>query len=453
MVRDILYAQSVAVVGGSNNPEKWGYQITVNLLRAGYNGSLYIINSREKEVLGLPSYPTVLDIPGTVELLIIVVPPAAIPEVLRQGGAKKAKGAVILTGGFREAGNEEQEKELLQIAVQYGMRLVGPNVQGINNTFNRMCAVPFPYLNCRGPIGIISQSGSVSATLGEWAEMENIGFSSMINLGNQADLCETDFLEFFAEDPHTNVIALYLEGPKDGKRFKEVLQKVTLKKPVVILKPGRTSGGQSAAASHTASIAGNDSVFTTACRQYGAIRAAGMEEFFDIAKTLGFLSLTKGNTIGLGTTSGGTISLFLDEAESCGLEYIPPPPAAVQEIKTSEFLTPYVINVGKYLDIIQSNKTVWREILGIIAKHPLADMYNIIIADPKPGVEEAIIAFAHKIKQPVVCTYMGGGQAEKDGRELLQQNSIPCFPTPERAAHSLAALLRYSEYRRKAYNE
>lgn len=447
-IRRILNPKNVVVVGASNNPDKWGYKIIQNLLKGNYNGKIYAVNKRE-EVLGLPTYRSVFDIPEKIDLLVLTVSGKDVPDVLRQGICRRARGAVVLSAGFREAGNDALEKELEEIISSGDIRIIGPNIQGINCTYSNLCIAPHPFLTRRGPIGIISQSGSVSATIAEWAELEGIGFSSMVNLGNQNDLCESDFLEYFAEDPLTKVIVLYLEGPKDSNLFASTIKRVAVKKPVVLLKPGRTTEGCSAALSHTASIAGNDEVFTAACRQFGVIRANEVEEVFDVAKTLGLLSLTKGNKIGLGTTSGGTITLFIDEAVKHGLCFIAPPEEAVAELKSCPYLTSNVSGVSKYLDVMASTSETWKRVLRIMAKHPYADLYNIIIADPRPGVEEAIIEYARSLSEPVAATYMGGGEAERIGRYRMQEAGIPCYPTPERAARGLASLVWYSEYKRR----
>ncbi len=453
VLKDILSAEHIAVVGASNKQEKWGYKILKNLIKAGYQGGLYAVNSRESNVLGVPAYPSVTDIPGPVDLLVVVVPAQAVPEVLRQGREKKARGAVILTSGFREAGNTALEEELQQVIKQGDLRVIGPNIQGINSTYSNLCIMPAPFLTRRGPIGIVSQSGSVSATIGEWAETEGVGFSNMINLGNQADLCEADFLEYMAEDTDTRVIALYLEGPKDGKRFGEALKRTALRKPVVILKPGRTEGGSRAAASHTASIAGDDKIFSYACRQYGVTRASEMESFYDVVKALGMQSLPKGNRVGVATTSGGTISLFIDEAESKGLQIVSMPAETVEELKGSTILSSGGINIGNYCDIPGFEKDKWQAALEIMARYDYADMYLFVIADPVPGVEHVIIEYAEKVKVPVVVAYMGGGEAEKEGRQTMQKAGIPVYPTPERAARALAALAEYGRYRREQAND
>jgi acyl-CoA synthetase (NDP forming) len=448
-IHRILNAGSLAVVGASSQQDKWGYQVLKNILASRYGGRVYAVNPKEDEILGVPAYPTLSAIPGDVDLLVMTIPAAAIPAVLAEGAAKGVQGAAILSAGFRETGNTALEARIQEISRQSGLRLIGPNIQGIYLPHSRICAAPFPFLMRPGSIAVISQSGSVTATLGEWGDLEGVGMSALINLGNQADLCEADFLEYFADDPNTGVIALYLEGPKEGRRFAAVLAAAARRKPVVVLKPGRTAGGQRAAASHTASIAGDDAVFSVACRQYGAIRAEEMESFYDTVKTLGMLPLPRGNRIGVATTSGGTISLFIDEAEARGLAFASLPEEAAAALKACPALSSGGINIGSYLDIPGIKASNWQAAAEILAGYDYADMHLFIIADPVAGVEHVIAGHAAKAGVPVAVAYMGGGEAEKVGRLALQAAGIPVYPTPERAAKGLAALAWYAQYRRE----
>jgi acyl-CoA synthetase (NDP forming) len=204
---------------------------------------------------------------------VVVVPAPFVAGVLREAAGVGAKGGLVLSAGFREAGRWDLEEELAKIPEECGFRFIGPNVQGINYVPNKMCAMFFPVIKTRGGLGIISQSGTVTAALSKWAANEGLGISAAINLGNQVDLCEADYLDYLAHDQNTRAVAMYIEGLKHGKKFLETLKRVSHSKPVVILKGGRTEAGQKSAVSHTGSLAGNHKVFSSACQQAGAIMA------------------------------------------------------------------------------------------------------------------------------------------------------------------------------------
>lgn len=449
-INKIVNAQSIAVVGASANPEKWGYKTLKCLLAGGYDGKIFVVNSKEKDILGITAYPSVDELPEDVELLVILLPAAQVPGVLRQGIRKKAKGAIIITSGFREAGREDLEEEILAAIKGSGLRIIGPNIQGINYIPNKMCAVVLPLIKKLGSIGIISQSGSVSATVSEWAENEGIGISGMINLGNQVDLCETDFLEFFGEDEKTKVIAFYLEGPKDGARFKDTLKRVSGKKPVVILKPGRTAAGKHAAVSHTASVAGDDIIFTHVCKQFGVMRTFDMDSFYDTVKIFAVQPLPRGRRVLVITSSGGAGSLTIDELNAQGLETPLLSAEVLKEISSrgkSDGIT-----YSNPLDIPSFDLSEWSKPLEVMMRNDVADIYLFSIADPITGVEKVIIETMKSINVPVVVSYMGGGRSEIAGREALQNAGIPVYSTPERAARSIGQMVRYAEFRRDEDN-
>lgn len=447
VIKELFNARSVAVIGASANPLKWGYKTLKCIVDGGYQGKLYAVNPKEKEILGVPVYPSIRAIPSSVDLLVVLVPAEQVADVLRQGIEKGVKGAAVITSGFREAGRPDLEEGLAEIVKESGIRLIGPNIQGINYVPNKLCAVALPLITKRGPVGIISQSGSVSATLAEWGERESLGITGMANLGNQVDLCEADFLEFFAEDKETKVIMLYMEGPKNGQGFKEVLKNVAAQKPVVVLKPGRTLSGKKAAATHTASIAGNDAVFGYACKQYGAIRTLNMEDFYDTGKVLALQPLAKGNKVLVLTTSGGVGAMVMDAFDAYGLKTAVIPREMADELKenVSGAGANYFNNP---LDMPFLDKIYWQQAMDVIAKYQVADSVIFSIADAVPQIEEVIKDFSAKVDLPVVVAYMGGGEAELTGRVRLQESGIPVYLTPDRAVKALADLTWYSEFRR-----
>ena len=280
-------AKSVAILGASNNPGKIGYNILRNLIDSGYKGSIYPINIKEEQVLGLKAYKKISEIGEKVDLAVIIIPSSLVLGALEDAGASGVKNVIIISGGFREIGNDDMEKALVEFARENGISFIGPNCQGVNYTPNNMC-VSWPLIKAEGPMAIIAQSGTVSAAFSMWAEEEGIGISGSVSLGNKSGVSELDLMEFFAEDDNTKVIALNFEGTKDGRRLMEVCKNITLNKPVVLLKPGRTEKGIKAAQSHTKSVAGSDKVFSAACKQVGIVRSNTITEFYDSLKGFGF---------------------------------------------------------------------------------------------------------------------------------------------------------------------
>jgi acyl-CoA synthetase (NDP forming) len=446
-VNSIFNARSVAVVGASQDPGKMGYMTLKSIIQGGYEGDIYPINPKADHVLGLRAYPSISHVPGPIDLIVVVIPAPYVAAVLREAVEKGVSAAVIISGGFREAGRSDLEEELRSISEKSGLRICGPNVQGINYVPNKLCAMFWPLVTASGPIAVIGQSGTVTASLAEWAEFDGLGISGAVNLGNQVDLCESDFLEFFAEDEKTRAIALYIEAPKEGKRFQETLRRVAKRKPVAILKSGRTAGGQKAAASHTGSLAGIDEVFSGACRQFGVFRADDLEHTFDSMKAIATMREPQGNRLLVLTTSGGSAALGIDEAEQRGLSIPPLPAQLVEELKKAQSI-PDFASFSNPLDFAGANIENFTEALPILDQFGVADIYLLIFGDPVPGGAEAVEQLAAEISTPLVVSYLGGGELERLDSVKMQVSGIPVFPTPDRAARGIAAAVWNACYRK-----
>jgi acetyltransferase len=258
---------------------KLGHDILYNLIHAGFPGPIFPINPKADQVLGLPAYKQIGDAPCPPDLAVVVIPARAVAGAIEQCGQAGVKGAIVITGGFAEAGpeGEKLQEELVQTARRFGVRLIGPNCQGLNNPHHKLCA-SWPLLTTQGGMAFISQSGTVGAALMDWASQEQLGVSVFLSLGNRADIDEADAIEYFNQDPYTKVIALYLEGVKRPIYFQDALAGAT--KPVVILKAGRTAQGRLAAESHTKSLAGSDNVYDAIFRKYKVHRADTIEELY-----------------------------------------------------------------------------------------------------------------------------------------------------------------------------
>jgi len=443
----IFNARSLAVVGASNDPRKFGGMTLDCLIRGGFEGRLYPVNPKADQVLGLKAYPSVSDLPGEVDLVSVIVPARFVPEVIRQAGAKGAVGAVVHSGGFSEQGEDDLEAELLAAAREYGMRILGPNIQGINYLPNKMCCMFLPVIKTQGPLAVITQSGSVTTALTEWPADEGLGISAAVNLGNQADLGESDYLDFFAHDDQTKVIVMYLEGVKNGRRFLETLRRTTALKPVVILKAGRTAVGQRSAASHTGSLASSYQVFAAACRQNGAYVAHDLEETYDAAKALACLSPPRGNRLLSVSTSGGAGTLAGDHAESYGLTM--PLLSTEAAAGVREAGAPPLAILSNPLDMVTLSAEDFQRVILALDRFNPADVILLNLGDPLEGGAEVAEKLSRELTAGFAVSYFAGGQEERRGRVAMQRQGLAVFATPERAVRGIGAAVWYADYRRK----
>ena len=318
----LFHPRSVAIVGASRDPQKWGFHLLLNVLKGGYAGRIYPVNPREKEILGVSVYPSVPRIPEPVDLAILVVPPADILTVIRDCGRNRTRFGIVITAGFGEVGPKGKtlQEEMVSLARSLGMRLMGPNCQGIVSTGGAaLYAHMPPQFPPSGPVGVISQSGNLATSFITAGEAMGLGFSRIISSGNEADLETTDFLESLAADPQTKVILSYLEGLKDGRKFFARAKQVSREKPLLIVKAGQTEAGVRAAFSHTGALSGSDDLFDALLAQIGGIRAETIEEMVDVAAALISQPLPKGRRVGVVTLGGGWGVLAADYCAKAGL--------------------------------------------------------------------------------------------------------------------------------------
>ncbi len=424
--------QSIAVVGASTAPEKLGYQILKNILEAGFPGKIYPVNPKAQEILGRPCYPSITALPDSVDLGVIIIPARLVPDAIREGSSRGMKGAIVISGGFSETGPEGEalQAELIKAAHETRIAVVGPNCQGINHPHHPLCA-SWPLLTKRGRMAVISQSGTVGAALMDWASQEELGVSAFVSLGNRADVDESDLIHYFANDPETRVIAIYMEGVKMAQKFLQAVR--TCRKPLVILKAGRTPKGRRAAESHTRSLAGQDEVYEGVFRQFGVHRAQDLEQMYDFSKALAYLPRPKGPKLLIVTSSGGSGILATDTAEMTGLDVAPLP----EEITTRlRGVLPRHCIVANPLDLTgDATAQMYREVAEAAA--PYFDAIALIFGDPIPGASEVVT-----MTPPQLVIYLGGAEVERHERLLFHRKGIPVFPTPERGIRALAERLR-----------
>ncbi len=324
-LRPLFYPRGVAISGVSAHPGKWGFLFLHHILRFGYQGKVFPIQRDGSDVLGLKTYRSIEDVPaGEADLLIVCTPTSINVELLRAAGRKGIRAAFVAAAGYGEAGEEGRalERELVRAADEAGIALAGPNGQGLVSTPASLCAqmvAPFPP---RGAISVASQSGNLVSSFCHYATMTGVGVSKAISCGNSAQLAIDDYLEYFADDPETKVAFAYLEGVKNGPRFVERVRRYSLKKPLVVLKGGATSRGQSAASSHTGSLASDDRIFDGVCRQVGIRRAESLEEAYEAAATFASQPLPRGRRVVVFTAAGGWGVLCADACVKAGLELV-----------------------------------------------------------------------------------------------------------------------------------
>jgi len=405
------------------------------------------VNPRGGTICGIDVFKSLTDIPDTLDAVVIIVRADFVSQILEEAAQKGARGAIIMSGGFKESGRQDLEDEILTVAHKHSMRIMGPNIQGINYPPNQMCAMMFPVIKNKGPLGLVSQSGTITTALSEWAEADNLGISAAVNLGNQVDLCETDYLDFFAEDQATGTIVMYLESIKEGRRFLQSLEKASLQKPVVILKTGKTAAGSAAAASHTGSLAGNHQVFSAACRQFGAVAVDNLTKLYDSAKGLAGIRPPKGNRVLVISTSGGMGAVCTDEAESRGLRITPFPKGLKQELEALDLFNP-IANLANPLDLVDMIGDHFLQAARLADKFDAADTILIAFGDPVPEGAEIIKTLNHELKASLAVCYIGGGNEQNQARLELHRNGIPVFPSPERAMDAIAASVWRAEYKK-----
>jgi len=441
----LLDIHSIAVVGASQDPGKVGYAICRNLLA--FPGALYPVNPKHAEILGRRAYPDVGSIPDRVDAAVISIPAEHVPAVAEEAGKKGVPLLIIISSGFREAGpaGRELEERVVAIAKRYGTRIMGPNClglmlprQGINTTFDPVSPKP-------GSIAFISQSGALITTIVDWSLPEDIGFSGVFSMGNQSDLSFEDFVLFAGNDPGTRAIILYIEQILDGRRFIEVIDEVSSKKPVVAIKSGSSKIGQKAASSHTGSLAGSYAVYMAAFRQAGIIAARSIREAFQAAELLASEGYPAGRRAVVITNAGGFAVLSSDYAERFGIELIEFSPDLINELDKvlpAEWSRENPVDMvgdasadrfAKTFDIMIKNQNLW-DIAFVIAV-PSA------ISDPIRVANELVRFSRHTHKMIVGC--MIGGDSMKTPLRILRDADIPNFPDLEDAFRAVGNICQH----------
>ncbi len=449
MLEALFSPRAVAIIGASANPDKLGYSVLDNVIKGGYQGQIYPVNPREDEILGQPCFRRVTEIPGPVDLAVIVVPNKIVATVVQDCAAKGVSAVVVITAGFREAGAEgrQMERQIIEIARNHDMRVVGPNCLGIidtNSSLNASFAAAMPN---RGAISFMSQSGALCTGVLDWAALNGLGFSSFISLGNKADLNETDFLQVWRNDPHTSVVMAYLEGVVDGRAFMEAARKLTRTKPFIALKSGTTTAGSRAVSSHTGTLAGSDAAYEAAFKQTGILRARSVSELFAFSTALAYQPLPRGRRVAIITNAGGPGIMATDACENSGLRLASLLPETVDRLRQA---LPPAANHYNPIDVLgDALADRYQDALQAALQDPGVDAI-IVLLTPQAMTEieptaEAVVRIARQHDKPVLASFMGG-KAIAPGNRILGAGRIPFYDFPEEAAAALHAMVRQQEW-------
>ncbi|MCV3239917.1 acetate--CoA ligase family protein [Mesorhizobium sp. ZC-5] len=429
----IMKPKAVAVIGASAEDGKIGNSVMKNLINGGYKGEIYPIHPKADEILGYKAYRSVKDVPGTIDTAIFAIPAKFVAGALTECGEKGIPGAVLIPSGFAEAGAPELQEEIVKIGQKYNVRLMGPNIYGFYYTPANLCATFCTAYDVKGSAALSSQSGGIGMAIIGFSRSAKMGVSAIVGLGNKSDIDEDDLLAFFEQDDNTSIIAQHCEDLKDGRAFAEAAKRVSKKKPVVVLKAGRTSAGAKAASSHTGALAGNDKIYEDVLKQSGVIRARSLRQLLEFARGIPVLPTPKGENVVIITGAGGSGVLLSDSCVDNGLNLMAMP--SDLDAAFRKFIPPFGA-AGNPVDITggeppQTYKNTVKLGLEDERIHALILGYwHTIVTPPmvfaKLMVEVKEEMAAKGIEKPMVASLAGDVEVE-EAAEYLYQHGIPAY--------------------------
>jgi acetyltransferase len=439
--------RSVAIIGAGEKQGSLGRTLVANMQTAGFQGKIYPVNPRYSSVLGLPCYSTVAEVPEIVDLAVIVTNAQVVKEVIQDCISAKVATAIVISSGFKEIGEEgkKREEEILALASQAGLRILGPNCLGCINPHIGLNATFAAGMASKGRVAFISQSGALCTAVLDWSLQNGLGFSAFVSLGSMSDIGWGDLIEYLGEDPHTQAILMYMETIGDSEKFLRAVRKVAIEKPLIVIKAGRTQAAVQAAVSHTGSLAGSDDVFSAAMAQMGILRVHTIKQLFDLAMCLGHQPLPQGPHLSIVTNAGGPAVLSTDAAVLHGALLTELQPHIRDSL--NEFL-PSAWSHGNPIDLLgDADAMRYDKAIKVAIEDPQADGLLVILT-PQDMTEakataEALIKYSQNSEKPILASWMGGASVE-DGRRLLREAGIPCFAYPDAAASTFAALWKHN---------
>src|SRR5215211_6262169 len=451
VMTSLMRPRAIAVVGASDSEGKIGNSVMRNLVDGGFEGEIYPVNPKASEILGKKCYADVTDLPDGVDVAVFAIPAKFVPDTLAKVGDKGIPAAVLIPSGFAETGETELQRQLVESAREHGVRFIGPNIYGVYYTPERMSAAFTTPYDVQGPVALASQSGGIGMGILGFSRSTKLGVSAIVGLGNKADIDEDDLLTFFEQDDNTDCVALHMEDLKDGRSFVEVAQRVSKKKPIVVLKAGATPAGASAAASHTAALAGDDKVYDDILRQAGVVRATGLRDLLELARALPVLPTPTGENVVIITGAGGSGVLLSDACYNGGLQLMEMPDDLNDAFM--KFIPPFGA-AGNPVDITggEPPETYANTIkLGLEDEriHSLVLGYwHTIVTPPMTFAKvtaEVVEEYKGKgIEKPIVASLAGDVEVE-DASQYLFERGVPAYPyTTETPVEVLAAKYRWA---------
>ncbi|PKD44436.1 acetate--CoA ligase family protein [Rhodohalobacter barkolensis] len=449
MIESFFSPKKVAVIGASRDPHKLGYGVIRNLLKYKFKGEIFPVNKNASEILDIPCYSSVEDLPDGIDLAVVVLPATIVPKIIEQCGAKEIKNAIVVSGGFSETGEEGQELEdkLKEVAEKHGIRIIGPNCIGTIDTHTPVNTTFVVGMPEQGGIGFISQSGAMVAAVIDWARGAGVGFSRIVSLGNQIDVTETEMIDLIGNDRQTEVITAYAEGVSDGAKFLKISREIARKKPFVILKGGQSEKGAEAVSSHTGALSGSKEAYSAAFRKSGVLEARTMEEMFDWARTLAWQPLPKGKRVAVLTNAGGPAILAVDALEKVGLEMAPLTNETKNYLKSR---LPKAASAKNPVDVLAgSGPATYTLALEALLTDETVDAV-IVIQAPQDwflpaSLAEVVGETAGLHKKPVIASIMGKASVD-EALNILHKRRVPNVSFPERAASIIAAMVQRKEW-------
>ena len=429
----IMRPNAVAVIGASAEAGKIGNSVMRNLINGGYQGAIYPIHPSAESILDRKAYKSVKDVPGDIDVAVFAIPAKFVAQALTEVGEKKIPGAVLIPSGFAETGNVAGQEELVAIGRKYGVRLMGPNIYGFYYTPKNLCATFCTAYDVKGKAALSSQSGGIGMAIIGFSRSAKMGVSAIVGLGNKSDIDEDDLLTFFEQDDNTQIIAQHCEDLKDGRAFAEAARRVSKKKPVVVLKAGRTSMGARAASSHTGALAGNDKIYDDVFKQSGVIRARSLRDLLEFARGIPVLPTPKGNNVVIITGAGGSGVLLSDACVDNALSLMAMPPDLDAAFR--KFIPPFGA-AGNPVDITGGEPpTTYQNTVRLGLQDPrihalILGYWHTIITPPmvfaRLMVEVIDQMRAQGIEKPVVASLAGDVEVE-EAAEYLYQHGVPAY--------------------------